>query len=134
MASSPNIAVDIVIACICGTLILSRCVYRIYHRFKGHAGSHRLWHGDDIFMAVALLPLVTRTICISLSFALNPSHIREPPTEREASAEKTTLETLRHDRILGLQLLIGARLGYALLYGSSQTVIDSMLNLIVFGV
>ncbi|KAF5003087.1 hypothetical protein FDECE_10346 [Fusarium decemcellulare] len=114
MALSSAVVVDIAIACVCTTLILSRCAYRVYHRCKGHAGSHRLWHADDAYMAVALLPLIARTTCVSLSFSLNPTHNRDIPTEAEAAAENTTVEKLQHDRTVGLQLLVGTRLNYML--------------------
>ncbi|EGU75695.1 hypothetical protein FOXB_13803 [Fusarium oxysporum f. sp. conglutinans Fo5176] len=87
MALSSTIEKDIAIACICSALILSRCGYRVYHWYKGHAGSHRIWHADDIYMAVALLPLISRTVCITLSFLLNPSSSREPATKDEAAAQ-----------------------------------------------
>ncbi|CVL05114.1 uncharacterized protein FMAN_13057 [Fusarium mangiferae] len=115
MALSATIEKDIAIACICSTLILSRCGYRIYHWCKGHAGSHRIWHADDIYMAIALLPLISRTVCITLSFLLNPSSSREPVTEDEAAAQHLTVQELEHDRIVGLQLLVGTRLSYTLI-------------------
>ncbi|KAH7472966.1 hypothetical protein NW765_013663 [Fusarium oxysporum] len=87
MALSSIIEKDIAIACICSALILSRCGYRVYHWYKGHAGSHRIWHADDVYMAVALLPLISRTVCITLSFLLNPSSSREPATKDEAAAQ-----------------------------------------------
>ncbi|KAF5721685.1 hypothetical protein FMUND_3490 [Fusarium mundagurra] len=114
MALSSTVEKDIAIACICSILILSRCGYRIYHRYKGHAGSHRIWHADDIYMAIALLPLIARTVCVALSFNLNPSTSREPATKDEAAAQNITVEKLEHDRTLGIQLLIGTRLGYTL--------------------
>ncbi|KAF5550011.1 hypothetical protein FMEXI_4017 [Fusarium mexicanum] len=114
MALSSNIEKDIAIACICSTLILSRCIYRIYHWYKGHAGSHRIWHADDIYMAIALLPLTSRTVCVTLSFLLNPSSSREPATKDEAAAQHISVEKLEHDRTVGLQLLVGTRLSYPL--------------------
>ncbi|KAF4472789.1 hypothetical protein FALBO_297 [Fusarium albosuccineum] len=111
MALSSAVVVDIAIAC-------------------GHAGSHRLWHADDAYMAVALLPLIARTTCVSLSFSLNPSHDRDIPTEEEAAAENTTIEKLQHNRTVGLQLLVGTRLNYTLLYESSKTMIDGILSLL----
>ncbi|RKK69404.1 hypothetical protein BFJ69_g12751 [Fusarium oxysporum] len=115
MALSSTIEKDIAIACICSALILSRCGYRVYHWYKGHAGSHRIWHADDIYMAVALLPLISRTVCITLSFLLNPSSSREPATKDEAAAQHVSVEKLEHDRIVGLQLLVGTRLSYTLM-------------------
>ncbi|EXK29585.1 hypothetical protein FOMG_14053 [Fusarium oxysporum f. sp. melonis 26406] len=115
MALSSTIEKDIAIACICSALILSRCGYRVYHWYKGHAGSHRIWHADDIYMAVALLPLISRTVCITLSFLLNPSSSREPATKDEAAAQHVSVEKLEHDRIVGLQLLVGTRLSYTLI-------------------
>ncbi|KAF5697714.1 hypothetical protein FGLOB1_12588 [Fusarium globosum] len=114
MALSSTIEKDIAIACICSALILSRCGYRIYHRYKGHAGSHRIWHADDIYMAIAVLPLISRTVCITLSFLLNPSSSREPATKDEAAAQNMTVDKLEHDRTVGLQLLVGTRLSYTL--------------------
>ncbi|CVL13555.1 uncharacterized protein FPRN_13082 [Fusarium proliferatum] len=98
MALSSTIEKDIAIACICSALILSRCGYRIYHRYKGHAGSHRIWHADDIYMAIAVLPLISRTVCITLSFLLNPSSSREPATKDEAAAQNMTVDKLEHDQ------------------------------------
>ncbi|RKL03566.1 hypothetical protein BFJ71_g4105 [Fusarium oxysporum] len=115
MALSSIIEKDIAIACICSALILSRCGYRVYHWYKGHAGSHRIWHADDVYMAVALLPLISRTVCITLSFLLNPSSSREPATKDEAAAQHVSVEKLEHDRIVGLQLLVGTRLSYTLM-------------------
>ncbi|KAF4341211.1 hypothetical protein FBEOM_4869 [Fusarium beomiforme] len=115
MASSSTVQKDIAIACICSTLILSRCGYRIYHWGKGHSGSHRIWHTDDIYMAVALVPLVSRTVCIALSFSLNPSSSRDPVTKAEAEAEHLTVEKLEYNRVVGLQLLIGTRISYTLI-------------------
>ncbi|EXL55764.1 hypothetical protein FOCG_06311 [Fusarium oxysporum f. sp. radicis-lycopersici 26381] len=115
MALSSIIEKDIAIACICSALILSRCGYRVYHWYKGHAGSHRIWHADDVYMAVALLPLISRTVCITLSFLLNPSSSREPATKDEAAAQHVSVEKLEHDRIVGLQLLVGTRLSYTLI-------------------
>ncbi|KAF5570679.1 hypothetical protein FPHYL_1045 [Fusarium phyllophilum] len=114
MALSSNIEKKIAIACICSTLILSRCAYRIYHRYKGHAGSHRIWHADDIYMAIALLPLTSRTVCVTLSFLLNPSSSREPATKDEAAAQHISVEKLEYNRTVGLQLLVGTRLSYPL--------------------
>ncbi|RKK40536.1 hypothetical protein BFJ66_g11453 [Fusarium oxysporum f. sp. cepae] len=115
MALSSIIEKDIAIACICSALILSRCGYRVYHWYKGHAGSHRIWHADDVYMAVALLPLISRTVCITLSFLLNPSSSREPATKDEAAAQHVSVEKLEHDRTVGLQLLVGTRLSYTLI-------------------
>ncbi|KAF5577425.1 hypothetical protein FPCIR_12121 [Fusarium pseudocircinatum] len=114
MALSSTVEKDIAIACICSVLILSRCAYRIYHRYKRNGGSHRIWHADDIYMALALLPLTSRTVCVSLSFILNPSSSRLPVTKEEAAAQNTTVDNLEHDRIVGLSLLIGTRLSYPL--------------------
>ncbi|KAI1024336.1 hypothetical protein LB503_007036 [Fusarium chuoi] len=66
-------------------------------------------------MAIALLPLISRTVCITLSFILNPSSSREPVTEDEAAAQHITVKELEHDRIVGLQLLVGTRLSYTLI-------------------
>ncbi|KAF4947804.1 hypothetical protein FGADI_10137 [Fusarium gaditjirri] len=115
MALSATIGKDIAIACICSALILSRCGYRAYHRYKGHAGSHRIWHADDIYMAVALLPLISRTVYIAVSFLKNPSTSHEPATKDEAEARHMTVEKLQHDRLVGLQLLVGTRLSYTLI-------------------
>lgn len=66
-------------------------------------------------MAIALLPLISRTVCITLSFILNPSSSREPVTEDEAAAQHITVKELEHDRIVGLQLLVSTRLSYTLM-------------------
>ncbi|KAF5627294.1 uncharacterized protein FTJAE_9379 [Fusarium tjaetaba] len=115
MALSSTVEKDIAIACICSALILSRCAYRIYHRYRGNGGSHRIWHADDIYMALALLPLTSRTVCIALSFTLNPSSSRLPVTKEEAAAQNTTVEKLEHDRTVGISLLIGTRSSYTLM-------------------
>ncbi|KAF5977245.1 hypothetical protein FBULB1_6617 [Fusarium bulbicola] len=50
-----------------------------------------------------------------MSFLLNPSSSREPATKDEAAAQHMTVEKLEHDRIVGLQLLVGTRLSYTLI-------------------
>ncbi|KAM5344897.1 hypothetical protein ACJ41O_010759 [Fusarium nematophilum] len=129
MALSSTVRVDLAIACVCATLILSRCAYRVYHRCKGHRRPHRLWHADDAYMAFALLPLISRTICVAFSFSLNPEHDRDLPTEAEAAAQGVTIERLQNTRTVGLQLLIGTRLSYALLYEDNCRVNVALLSI-----
>ncbi|ENH70891.1 hypothetical protein FOC1_g10003346 [Fusarium oxysporum f. sp. cubense race 1] len=113
MALSSTIEKDIAIACICSALILSRCGYRVYHWYKGHAGSHRIWHADDIYMAVALLPLISRTVCITLSFLLNPSSSREPATKDEAAAQHIAfMDFWLHAEAFSLWILKAALLSF----------------------
>jgi hypothetical protein len=70
---------------------------------------------DDTYMTLALLPLVARTVCIYLSFSLNPDQSTAYPTESEATAHGTTVHQLAADRTLSRKLLLPSRITYALL-------------------
>ncbi|KAH7000406.1 hypothetical protein EDB80DRAFT_723920 [Ilyonectria destructans] len=114
MSLSSDVTFDIASACVAATLILARCAYRSLFRCKLHATCHRTWRIDDLYVAMALLPLIGRTTCIAFSFVLNPTHTYEPATEAEAAAQGVSTAKLDHDRILSHKLLIPARICYAL--------------------
>lgn len=75
-----------------------------------------MWHVDDAYMAFALLPLIGRTTCISLSFYLNPTHTYDAATEEAAAARNLSVEKLAEYYVISHKLLIPARIFYALLY------------------
>ncbi|KAF7552717.1 hypothetical protein G7Z17_g4128 [Cylindrodendrum hubeiense] len=114
MKVSTDVTFDIASACVCATLILARCAYRGLFRCKLHPTCHRTWRSDDLYMAIALLPLIGRTTCICLSFVLNPTHTYEPATEVEAVTLGMSTAKIDHDRILSHKLLIPGRICYAL--------------------
>ncbi|RMJ09848.1 hypothetical protein BHE90_011773 [Fusarium euwallaceae] len=114
MALTSDLAFDITVTTICGSLILLRCVYRAFRRCKVHQTCHRTWHEDDVWMAFSLIPLIARTTCICVSFTLNPSHGRDFPTETEAASQGMSVEDMENARITSLRLLIPSRLFYAL--------------------
>ncbi|CAI6087157.1 unnamed protein product [Clonostachys chloroleuca] len=109
-----TVAFDISSACICGTLILTRCLYRLFFTCKVHPTCHRRWRVDDAYMAFAIIPLVARTATISTSFKLNPDQLTTPVTIEEAEMANMSVEDLTADRILSRQLLLPARIFYAL--------------------
>ncbi|CAH0052573.1 unnamed protein product [Clonostachys solani] len=109
-----TVAFDISSACICGTLILTRCLYRLFFTCKVHPTCHRRWRVDDAYMAFAIIPLVARTATISTSFKLNPDQLTTPVTMEEAQQANMSVEDLTADRILSRQLLLPARIFYAL--------------------
>ncbi|OHF02130.1 hypothetical protein CORC01_02709 [Colletotrichum orchidophilum] len=111
---SADVTFDIVTASICAALIIVRCGYRILLRCKVHDTCHRMWHVDDAYMAFALLPLIGRTTCISLSFYLNPTHTYDPATEEAAAARNLSVEKLAEYYVISHKLLIPARIFYAL--------------------
>ncbi|GKT63809.1 integral membrane protein [Colletotrichum tofieldiae] len=113
---SADVTFDIVTASICAALILVRCGYRLFWRCRVHESCHRTWHVDDAYMAFALIPLIGRTTCISVSFVLNPTHTYEPATEEAAAARNLTVEKLAEYYVISHKLLIPARIFYALLY------------------
>lgn len=76
---------------------------------------HRRWRIDDAYMALALLPLISRTVTIVASFMLNPDHDSDPVTLEEAAEVGMSVEDLTADRILSRKLLIPGRISYALL-------------------
>ncbi|KDN67438.1 hypothetical protein CSUB01_06454 [Colletotrichum sublineola] len=67
-------------------------------------------------MAFALVPLISRTTCISLSFILNPTQTYGPALEKDAAARDLTVEKLAEYYVISKKLLIPARIFYALLY------------------
>ncbi|KAK2008999.1 hypothetical protein LZ32DRAFT_661608 [Colletotrichum eremochloae] len=105
---------DIVTASICAALIFIRCGYRLFWRCRVHASCHRTWHADDAYMAFALVPLISRTTCISLSFILNPTQTYGPALEKDAAARDLTVEKLAEYYVISKKLLIPARIFYAL--------------------
>ncbi|KAH7253015.1 hypothetical protein FSOLCH5_013848 [Fusarium solani] len=114
MALSSDVALDITTASVCAALIIARLAYRVLFRCKLHPTCHRTWRIDDFYMTIAILPLIGRSTCISLSFVLNHSHTYEPATEAEALAQGVSVDQLNHDRILSHKLLIPGRICYAL--------------------
>lgn len=115
MALSSDVIFDIVSACVCASLILTRCFYRLAFRCKLHPTCHRRWRIDDVYMALAFFPLIARTVCICMSFVLNPTHTYEPATEAEALAAGASIASLDDDRMISHKLLIPARICYATL-------------------
>ncbi|OLN87728.1 hypothetical protein CCHL11_05680 [Colletotrichum chlorophyti] len=111
---SADVAFDIVTASICAALILGRCGYRLLYRCKVHGSCHRTWHVDDAYMAFALIPLVGRTACITVSFGLNPTHTYGPATEEEAAARHLDVAQLDEYYVISHKLLIPSRIFYAL--------------------
>lgn len=87
----------VAVAIICFLLILFRCCYRVACPCKIHSSCPRKWHQDDVWMALAVLPLVGRSVCVALYNSL--MHKRDPTPA---------------DYSLALKLLIPARLNYAL--------------------
>lgn len=67
-------------------------------------------------MAFAILPLVVRVVCISLSFELNPSQTFELATETDAAASGMSVAELQENYITSHKLIIPARISYLLLY------------------
>ncbi|OBR05255.1 Integral membrane protein [Colletotrichum higginsianum IMI 349063] len=116
---SADVIFDIVSATICAILILVRCGYRLFWRCRAHETCHRTWHADDAYMAFALVPLIGRTTCISVSFYLNPTHTYAHAAEEAAAARGITVESLQEYYIISHKLLIPARIFYALLYVAS---------------
>lgn len=127
MALASHTALLIVCTVVCSVLILTRCGYRFFFSCKKHSTCHRRWRVDDTYMALAILPLVARVVMMSRSFALNPTHYRDPATFDEALASGKTIEQLNHDRELALKLLIPVRIAYALLYAKRQSLFRSVL-------
>jgi len=111
---SSDVAFDLVTAGVCSALILIRCGYRLLWRCRVHASCHRTWHADDAYMAFALVPLIGRTACISVSFMLNPTHTYGPATEGQAAARGLTVEKLAEYYVVSHKLIIPARIFYAL--------------------
>lgn len=114
MALSATQNLDIATTAICTMLILIRCVYRILSRCKRHPFCHRTWHADDAYMALSLVPLAGRCICIILSFELNPSQTFEDATVEEAKARGISLEELQDYYVISHKLLIPSRIFYVL--------------------
>lgn len=115
MGLSSDVSFDIASAAICGVLIVCRCLYRLLFTCKLHPTCHRRWRVDDAYMALALVPLVSRTVTIVTSFLLNPEHSSSPPTEEEAAARGLSVDQLAADRVVSRKLLIPGRISYALL-------------------
>jgi hypothetical protein len=114
MALSPYLQFDIASSILCGVLIVTRCTYRFFYRCRAHRTCHRQWRIDDAFMAFALLPLLGRTVTITTSFVLDPAHSYTPPTIEEADAAGLSVAKLSRDRITANQLILPARICYAL--------------------
>ena len=80
---------------LCFVLITFRCGYRLLSRCKIHIDCHRKWHQDDLWMAIAVLPLLSRAVATSVWGELhNPGHTD-------------------HELAMSQKLLIISRLGYA---------------------
>jgi hypothetical protein len=116
MPLTSGVSFDVAVAAICGLLITVRCAYRFFFRCTIHQTCHRKWRIDDAYMAFALLPLIARTVTISISFVLNPNHASTPATEEEAAALGISVDQLNEDRVTSQKLLIPARICYAMLY------------------
>lgn len=121
MSLSPDVTFAIASASICAALIVVRCAYRLLSRCNAHAACPRTWHADDAYMAFSLIPLVGRTWCIAVSFVLNPNHAHARATVAEAAAQGLTVAQLEANYVTSYKLLIGGRIGYALLYGEIST-------------
>ena len=67
-------------------------------------------------MAFAILPLVARTVCISLSFELNPSQTFKLATETDAAASGMSVTKLQENYVTSHKLIIPGRISYLLLY------------------
>ena len=79
----------------CFVLIAFRCGYRLWSRCQLHIDCHRKWHQDDLWMALAMVPLIVRAVCVVFWGSLHgPGHT----DEQLATSQK---------------MLIVARLGYA---------------------
>jgi hypothetical protein len=115
MGLSPDVSFDIASAVICGVLIACRCLYRLLFTCKLHPTCHRRWRVDDAYMALALIPLIVRTVTIVTSFILNPDHAGSPPTAEEAAASGLSVSQLASHWVVSRKLLIPSRLSYALL-------------------
>ncbi|KEY65308.1 hypothetical protein S7711_01825 [Stachybotrys chartarum IBT 7711] len=114
MPLTAAVSFDIASAALCTALILARIVYRLLFRCKVHTTCHRRWRIDDAYMAFALLPLLGRTITITTSFRLNPSHSSAPVTAAQAAAAGLTVEAMTANRVDALRLVLPARICYAL--------------------
>ncbi|KXH54116.1 hypothetical protein CSAL01_09215 [Colletotrichum salicis] len=128
---SADVTFDIVTASICALLIIVRCGYRILLRCKVHDTCHRMWHVDDAYMAFALLPLIGRTTCISLSFYLNPTHTYDAATEEAAAARNLSVEKLAEYYVISHKLLIPARIFYALLDTGTHSEASTPSNTVI---
>lgn len=91
----PTVIHVLVVSIFCFLLIAFRCAYRLLSKCKIHTTCHRTWHQDDLWMAIAIVPLVARAFAISYwSVLRTPQH----SDNDLATAQK---------------LLIVSRLGYA---------------------
>ncbi|KAM5359556.1 hypothetical protein ACJZ2D_014364 [Fusarium nematophilum] len=114
MAVPSHVNLIIASAAICVVLILTRCAYRVLCPCKQHPICHRRWQVDDTYIALALLPLIARTIVMAWSFVLNPEQSHDPATPQEAEDRGKSVEELNQDRELALKLVIPVRITYAL--------------------
>ncbi|KAI6778459.1 uncharacterized protein J7T54_005365 [Emericellopsis cladophorae] len=114
MALSSDLIFSIIATCLCGTLILFRCVYRAIWRCHIHKTCHRHWRSDDTIMAFALLPLIGRSATILSAYVLNPLQSMSPVSVEEANAVSLTAAQLTANRVLARKLLIPGRICYAL--------------------
>src|SRR4051812_38527656 len=92
----------VVSSTICVTLTLFRIGYRLLSRCKIHSRCHRSWASDDALMTFAFIPLAGRSICITLSFTLNPSQSFLSTAEAEILMRQTgkTLDEIEYNQIL----------------------------------
>ncbi|KAH8736634.1 hypothetical protein BGZ61DRAFT_490240 [Ilyonectria robusta] len=114
VALPSHVNLVIATATICGILILTRCAYRILCPCKQHPRCHRRWRVDDTYMTFALLPLVARTVLMTMSFVLNPTTSHDPATAQDAADLGKSEDQINQDRVLALKLLVPVRLFYAL--------------------
>lgn len=116
MALPTHIQLLVACASICATLILARCIYRVLFRCKRHSHYHcyRRWQLDDTYMAMALLPVISRTILMSWAFSLNPQMVHNSVSSKEAAEAGTTIEKIDSNRELAFKLMFAVYFSYAL--------------------
>ncbi|KAH7016688.1 hypothetical protein EDB80DRAFT_703295 [Ilyonectria destructans] len=114
VALPSHVNLVIATAVICSVLILTRCAYRFLCPCKQHPRCHRRWRVDDTYMTFALLPLVARTLLMTMSFVLNPTTSHDPATAQDAADLGKSMDQINQDRVLALKLLVPVRLFYAL--------------------
>jgi len=112
MALSQELTLDIISASLSGTIIFFRCSYRLLSRCRVHSACHRTWHADDAYMALAILPLVARSTCISMSFVLNPAQTFGLASESDAAAAGMSVDQLNRRWVVSRQLLLPGRTFY----------------------
>jgi hypothetical protein len=66
-------------------------------------------------MALALIPLIGRATCITISFTFDPFQVLNPPP-LPAGTPASTVRKVVEDHIIARKLLLPSRIFYALLY------------------